>query len=119
MGSGRPSSSTSPAKLSERGVRLTVGHWGRDLTGSHWSGAATLSADASTLSTRSPAVPEYKIRYRDTRTHEVTADKYVEHDDFFVFVRSGKDVFSVSRTQVESVGLAGIPDPDYADTATS
>jgi hypothetical protein len=56
-------------------------------------------------------MPEYRIRYRDNRSHEVTADKYVEHGDFFVFVRGAKDIFSVSRSQVESVGLADIPRP--------
>ena len=63
-------------------------------------------------------MPEYKIRYKDTRTQEVAAAKYVEHGDSFVFVRGGKDVFSVSRKQIESVGLADIPDPDYPDTTT-
>jgi len=45
----------------------------------------------------------------------ITADKYGAHGDFFVFTRDAKDIFSVALKEVESVGLADIPDPEHPE----
>ncbi len=60
-------------------------------------------------------MPEFKVRYKGGRSHVITADKYGAHGDFFVFTRDAKDIFSVALKEVESVGLADIPDPEHPE----
>lgn len=61
-------------------------------------------------------VPDYKIRYKSgSRTQEVIADSYGIYGDFFVFTRDSKDILSVAKGEVESVGLADIADPEHPE----
>jgi hypothetical protein len=59
-----------------------------------------------------PDMPEYKIRYKDSRAQKVRADLFVTREDFIYFVEDRATVYQIATSQVESVGLADVPDPE-------
>lgn len=66
-------------------------------------------------------MPQYKIRYKDGRSHVVEADKYQYRTGVnqYEFTRSNKHVLTISGDRVESVGLADIPDPEAPEVEVS
>lgn len=57
-------------------------------------------------------MPEYKIRYKDGPVQTLTADKCTTANDFILFDKGGDRIHQVATPEVESVGLAEIPDPE-------
>lgn len=54
---------------------------------------------------------EWKVRYKNGRVQEITADKYGPVGDNHVFEADGVDIAVIDRKDVESVMRADVPDP--------
>ncbi len=60
-------------------------------------------------------MPDYRVTYRDGRTHVVTADKYGPYGENFVFTLGGEEIAIITRSDVESVMLAEIPEAELPE----
>jgi hypothetical protein len=57
-------------------------------------------------------MPDFRVTYRDGRTHVVTADKYGPYGENFVFTRGGEEIAIIARSNVENVVRSDIPEAE-------
>jgi hypothetical protein len=60
-------------------------------------------------------MPDFRVTYRDGRTHVVTADKYGPYGENFVFTLDGEEIAIIARTDVESVVHTNIPEAELPE----
>ena len=60
-------------------------------------------------------MPDFRVTYRDGRTHVITADKYGPYGDNFIFPLGRDEIAIIARIDVESVVRADIPEPELPE----
>ena len=61
---------------------------------------------------------DYRVTYRDGRTHVVSADKFGSNGDYWLFTRNGVESL-ISKKDVESIMEADIPAPTMPQVEVS
>ncbi len=60
-------------------------------------------------------MPDYRVTYRNGRTHVIAADKYGPYGENFVFTLGGEEIAIIARSDVESVVRANIPEAELPE----
>jgi hypothetical protein len=60
-------------------------------------------------------MPDFRVTYRDGRTHVITADKYGPYGDNLVFTLGNDEIAIIARSDVESVVRAEIPEAEVPE----
>lgn len=102
-----------PGEAQGARVGLAVGH-GSGNSLRHQGRLLRLIRRVSVRVQRVIKMPQYRIRYKDSRSHTVEADSYQYRDrvNQYEFMRDDQKILTVSADSVESVGLADIPDAE-------
>jgi len=60
-------------------------------------------------------MPDFRVTYRDGRTHVIEADKYGPYGENFVFMLDGEEIAIIARSDVESVVRTSIPEAEFPE----
>jgi hypothetical protein len=60
-------------------------------------------------------MPDFRVTYRDGRTHVITADKYGPYGENFVFTLDGAEIAMITRIDVESIVRTEVPEAELPE----